>query len=310
MNQGPNSYFPGWSRLLKRQRGPFAQTQPNDIDHAHVPPRVGPDLLSDKGQPSAEERDKTVIVTAHGFAATPFENHYLLNWLLNQSDQYLGSRVMLGGHGESVEAFARARWRDWQSPLERELRKLHKLGYQNQVVFATSTGGTLLLELLSRVHFPAIKKLVLVAPIIEPYDRLMRAATVARHSQLVPSIANTFGEEYIGCWYRELPLTAIEQLDRLTRKTRNLLTQGLKLPSQLQILIVQSRREVVVDRRSAFKIIDGLIHNHVELLFLDSHWHLPILPRVDEPREEALKNWVYGRIYEFIERQELPPSRI
>lgn len=309
MSNQPKRYFPGWSKLLRPQRGPFIHTKPDDIDHPDVLPRIGPDLLSFKSPPEPEARDKTVIVTAHGFAATPFENYFLVDWICQQSGQYLGSRVMLGGHGESTEAFAKARWRDWQAPLELELRRLHKLGYRNQVVFATSTGATLLLELLSRTHFPSIKKLVLVAPIIEPYDKLMRVATLARHSQLVPSLANTFTDEWIGCWYRELPLTAIEQLDRLTRKVRTLLRQGLKLPSDLQILIVQSRREVVVDRRSAFTIIDGLVQNHVELLFLDSHWHLPILPRPDDSREEALKQWVFSRIFDFLERKDIPPGR-
>lgn len=305
----PKRYFPGWSRLLAPQRGPFPHTQPGDIDHPDVPPRVGPRLLSAQGRPSPADGEKTVLLTAHGFAATPFENHYLLDWLLQQSPDCLGSRVMLGGHGESADAFRRATWQDWQAPLETELRALHQLGYQKQVAITTSTGGTLLLELLSRQHFPALKKLVLVAPLVEPVDKVMRLAGLGRRSGLIGSVRNTFDEDWIGCWYRELPIQAIEQLDIVTRKLRELLRRGLRLPSDLQILIVQSRREVIVDRRSAYLITDGLIHNHVELLMLDSHWHLLILPRREEPREEAIKNWVYGRIEEFLQREALPPDR-
>ena len=307
MSSVPKRYFPGWSRLFAKSDGPFPNTLANDIDHPHVAPKVGPDLLSGRGRPDLAQQAKTVIVTTHGFAATPFENHYLLDWLC-QSERYLGSRVMLGAHGESVEAFRQASWQDWQAPLERELRALEQLGYRDQVVITTSTGGTLLLDLLSRNHFPAIRKLVMVAPIIEPFDKVMRAAPFGRRSGLIGSIANTFDDDWIGCWYRELPISAIEQLDLLTRRVRALLRRGLKLPSELQVLIVQSRRDIIVDRRSAFAIADGLSQNHVELLLLDSQWHLPILPRTDA-REEAIKAWVYGRILEFLQREQLPPDR-
>lgn len=306
----PKRYFQGWSRLVGRHDGPFPHTTPDDIDHPHVPPRVGAQLLSRAGSPAAADQRRPVLVTAHGFAATPFENHYLLDWLQAQSADFLGSRVMLGGHGESVEAFRQARWQDWQAPLETELRALQALGYDDQTLITTSTGGTLLLELLSRVHFPAIRKLVLVAPLVEPADKVMRLAGLGRRSGLIGSVQNTFDEAWIGCWYRELPIEAIEQLDLLTRRVRALLRRGLRLPSELQVLIVQGRREVIVDRRSAFAVTDGLIQNHVELLMLDSHWHLLILPRRDEPREEALKQWVYGRILNFLQSRELPPGRL
>lgn len=314
MSTGPHRYYQGWSRLL---HSPFAKpeagfrfTQPGDIDHPHIPPRIGPELLSDKGPADSQTANQTVLVSAHGFAATPFENYFLLEWLKAQSAEYISSRVMLGCHGESAAAFRQGTWQDWQAPLEAELRKLQQLGYQKQVVITTSTGATLLLELLSRCHFPAIQKLVLVAPLVEPYERLMRLAGLAKKSRLIPSVPNTFDESWIGCWYRELPLSSIEQLDLLTRKVRNLLRRGLKLPTGLQILIVQSRHEVVVDRRSAFMIADGLRQNHIELLMLDSHWHLPILPREREPREDAIKDWVYSRILDFLQRQNLPPARV
>lgn len=304
MSQKPTPYFRGWSQFFGKASAAFAHTDPRDVDLPGNPPRVGPALLSEQGPPA--DPDQPVVVTAHGFAATPFENHYLLDWLCARG--FKGSRVMLGAHGESVEAFRKASWRDWQHPLEGELRRLSKLGYRDLSAVTTSTGGTLLLELLSRSHFPALKRLVLIAPIVEPYDRQLRLSSLARRSGVVPSILNTFDEEYIGCWYRELPLSAVEQLDQLTRKVRSQLQQGLKLPSELQILIVQSRREVVVDRRSAFLVSDGLCQNHVELLMLDSHWHLPVLPRSDA-REEALKDWVYARVLEFLQRQALPPDR-
>ncbi|PKL76306.1 MAG: hypothetical protein CVV27_10915 [Candidatus Melainabacteria bacterium HGW-Melainabacteria-1] len=306
MPSGPQAFFQGWSQLFGRSNGPFPHTRPEDLDHPHNPPKVGPELLSQQGTPSPKDADRPVVVTVHGFSATPFETHFLLKWLRERD--FLGSQVMLGAHGEHIEAFRQASWRDWQAPLESELRALQKLGYRNQIVLSTSTGGTLMLDLLSRSYFPALRKLVMVAPIVEPYDRLMRVTPLARHSRIVPSILNSFDDEYIGCWYRELPLSAIVQLDRLTRRVRSQLRRGLKLPSQLQVLILQSRRDLVVDRRSAFAVADGLTQNHVEVLLLDSHWHLPILPRED-PREEAIKDWVYARILDFLKTDYLPPDR-
>jgi esterase/lipase len=97
----------------------------------------------------------------------------------------------------------------------------------------------------------------------------------------------------------------VEQLHLLCSELQKLLKRGLHLPSDLEILIVQSRGDRVVDPKSAQILAQALKHNHVEVLWLDSRWHLPILPRKDEPRENAIKDRVFARVDQFLS-QPLP----
>ncbi|PIQ26882.1 hypothetical protein COW36_15915 [bacterium (Candidatus Blackallbacteria) CG17_big_fil_post_rev_8_21_14_2_50_48_46] len=287
------------SRLgdLWRFRQPLDLTQAGDLDHPHIPPRVGAKLLSAQGAP--EILPEKCLITVHGFSATPFETHFLLDHLLEKYPAWQGSQIMLGAHGSDIAEFRKASWQDWQRPLEQELADLQRLGYPNQCVIASSTGCTLLLELLNRRCFPAVKQLVLVAPLVEPREKTMRLAALARKAG-VQAIANDFDPDWIACWYRELPLHAVHELDKLTRKLRRELKKGMVLPPDLEILIVQSRRDRVVDPHSASLIAQGLPHNHLETLLLDSHWHLPILPRPREPREDLIRWRVYAKIEQFL----------
>lgn len=305
MKPQPKRFQPSLSAFLALHKG-FPYLEPQDLDHPENDPHFGHQPWSECELDHASLLDQPVLVTVHGFAGTPFENAEILDWLCQQAG-YLPSRIMLGAHGAGIEDFRRASWQDWQLPLEYELKALHRLGYRQIFLLATSTGCTLALELLKRMHLPALQKMVLVAPLIDPYDKLMRLSKWVQPARLLRAIPNGFDEAWIGNWYREIPMPAIHQLDILTRKVRQSLRAGLKLPRGLQTLVVQSRHEVIIDRRSALLITDRLIQSHVETLFLDSIWHLPILSRPLDSREEALKNWVYRRVFDFLERQDLPP---
>ncbi len=305
MNPQPERFKPSLSALLALRKG-FPYLEPQDLDHPENDPHFGHQSWSERDLDHSALIDQPVLVTVHGFAGTPFENAEILDWLCQQAG-YLPSRIMLGAHGIGIEHFRQASWQEWQAPLEQELKALHRLGYRQIFLLASSTGGTLALELLKRMHFPALQKMVLVAPLIEPYDKLMRLSKWVHHAGLLRAIPNGFDDASIGHWYREIPMPAIHQLDVLTRKVRQSLRAGLKLPRGLQTLVVQSRHDVIIDRRSALLITDRLVQSHVETLFLDSIWHLPILSRRSDPREEAIKNWVYRRVLDFLQRQDLPP---
>jgi len=54
----------------------FTAIKPEDLDNKNISPKVGADLLSAKGKPSPEEQKKLVIVSVHGFTATPYEKIY------------------------------------------------------------------------------------------------------------------------------------------------------------------------------------------------------------------------------------------
>lgn len=305
MKPQPKRFQPSLSAFIALQKG-FPYLEPQDLDHPENAPHFGPQTWSEREIDHNAFRDQPVLVTVHGFAGTPFENAEILEWLCQQAG-YLPSRIMLGAHGATIEDFRQASWQEWQAPLEQELKALHRLGYRQIFLLATSTGCTLALELLKRMHLPALQKMVLVAPLIDPYDKLMRLSKWVHHARLLRAIPNDFDDTLIGNWYREIPMSAIHQLDIVTRKVRQSLRAGLKLPRGLQTLVVQSRHDVIIDRRSALLITDRLVQSHVETLFLDSIWHLPIITRRLDPREEAIKNWVYRRVLDFLQRQDLPP---
>ncbi len=299
----PRRYQPNWKSIWALHKA-FPYTDELDIDHPHVAPRIGAEKLSQRDPHDLED---PVIVSAHGFAATPFENYFILEWLKTQIPTLRSSRVMLGGHGNSIEEFRSARWQDWQRPLVQEIKTLSQQGYQNIWLLSTSTGGALVLDMLKNMQFPALKKLVFIAPIVEPYDKIMRLTHYADFSFLVKSIPNTFEKKWQGAWFRELPLSAIRELDHLTRRVRHSLKGGLYLPPELEIMVIQSRRDVVVDRRSAFYVQDGLKNNHVESLMLNSKWHLPVFDRPLDLRESQIKDWVFQRVLQFLTRTDLYP---
>lgn len=278
---------------------------PEDVDHPHIPPRVGPNLLSERGVPDAVQAHTPVVITVHGFSATPFEIHFLLEYLLARHPNWQASEILLGAHGSAIQEFRQARWQDWQQPLAQELSALQRLGYTHQMVIATSTGCTLLLELLTQRCFPHLKKLVLIAPLVKPREKVLHLAPWAARLG-IQALENEINPEWIGAWYRELPLSALHQLHLLTKRLRQLLVRGIRLPRDLEILLIHSRSDQVVDPRSSFLIAQGLPYNHLELLLLDSHWHLPILPRSTESRENMIKDRVFARIDQFLQ-DNLPP---
>ena len=302
----PKRYQPDWKNLWKLHKS-FPYTDEFDIDHPHVHPKIGADLLSDSPPKNLSD---PVIVSVHGFAATPFENYFILEWLKTQIPTLRSSRIMSGAHGENIADFRKASWKDWQAPLIEELKTLSQQGYENIWILSTSTGGALVLDLLKNMDFPALKKLVFIAPIVEPYDKIMRLTRYVDISHIVPAVPNTFDDDWRGAWFRELPLRAIRELDRLTRQVRHSLKKGLLLKPELEIMVIQSRHEVVVDRRSVFYILDGLKTSHIETLMLNSKWHLPIFDRPKDPREERIKNWVYQRVLNFLTRQDLYPDHV
>jgi carboxylesterase len=62
-------------------------------------------------------------------------------------------QVLLDGHGRDYESFKASTWQDWSSSIKREYEKLEALGYTKISIVGSSTGGTLLLELVSSGYF-------------------------------------------------------------------------------------------------------------------------------------------------------------
>lgn len=277
----------------------FTAIKPEDLDNKNIFPKVGADLLSVKGKPSPEEQNKLVVVSVHGFTATPYENKFLLDYLTKKDGNILTSRVMLGGHGTDVEDFENSTWKDWQKPLEDELDKLNLLGYKNVSVITTSTGGTLLLEILSRKNYQNLKKVVMIAPLLIFSNKTMQFVDLVK-SLGIRSMPNDLEEESVGNWYRERPLNSLSQLNQLTLKVRDLLEKGVKISDDTEFQIIQSLAENTVDPLSTVLIRYGLTAK-TEVLFFDSKRHIPIVPFNDfTEKDRKTMDEIYQGVYRFI----------
>src|SRR5215831_15090208 len=101
--------------------------------------------------PTPEDLQKPVILAIHGYSATTFEWQEFADWSVNSN--YRVSQVLLGGHGRDYKAFKASTWEDWKSSITEEYEKLIALGYTNISLVGSSTGGTLILEMVSSGYF-------------------------------------------------------------------------------------------------------------------------------------------------------------
>lgn len=286
------------SLLLLACQSSFTALTPADLDNPGVDPQVGPDLLSAKGAPTAAQAQSLAIVTTHGYTATPYENKALLDFLTTTPQNHLGSRVMLGAHGEDVEIFERSSWQDWQKPLEAELDKLEALGYQQIALVTTSTGGTLALELLARKNYPHLKKLVLVAPLVVTANKALQFADLVKLIG-IRSMPTDLQGHAVGNWYRERPVTTLIQLNQICARVRGQLEQGISLPG-IKTLIIQSDQDGTVDPLSSAMVARG-ISQDVKLRVISSNQHLPTSPYPDwKPEDYTLKDQLFNEIADFI----------
>lgn len=114
-----------------------------------------------------------IITAKDGYSATTFEWQEFQDWSVNPS--YRVSQVLLGGHGRDYDAFKNSTWEDWRSSITSEYEKLIAQGYTKISLVGSSTGGTLLLELVNSGYFynrlhP--KNIFLVDPIVVPSNKL------------------------------------------------------------------------------------------------------------------------------------------
>jgi carboxylesterase len=250
---------------------------PGELDDGLRPARAR--LLSAEiPAPTAAQLAQPVVITAHGFSATTFETAPVASRL--RSRGALVSELLLGGHGTSLKDFSQSTWETWQAPLVQEYQALRVKGYQSIGFLTTSTAGALLLEGLGRGLFqPVPQRLAMVAPLVDfanenrqlGYAGLLGWFGVAGQAVERPGVTK-------GNWYHYRPLPQLTQLLDLTEVTKGRLREGITLEADAKVLVVQALGDTTVDPRSAEHVRKGLRGAAVEVLYLDSAWHIPIWP--------------------------------
>ncbi len=253
------------------------------------------------GLTADQKASAKVAVLAHGYSASTYEMQALEDHL--ESKGFLVSNVLLGGHGTNVDAFAKTTWKDWGSPLVKEYKALHDQGFQNVSVVGASTGGSLFLELLASQQLtPAPKRVVLVAPLV-----MFKEKAIAFSGLLewfgAKSSPNNLGQNAVGNWYRNRPVSTLKSLVDLTEVVKGQLRSGVTLDASSKALVIQSDQDPTVDPESAKLVLSGLKGSAV-LRMIHSTLHVPIrLPHVDRQwtdQEIAQQQELLAEIERFI----------
>lgn len=211
-----------------------------------------------KPQPTAIERGKPVIIAIHGYGATTFEWDEFRTWAGARTDFSI-SQVLLGGHGRAYQTFKDSSWEDWRQPIMNEFEALEKEGYTNISFAGSSTGCTLILEMLASGYFNSHikpKHVFLVDPIIIPAEKTLSLVGVLGPIIGYTTVDNTTAEEKYYYHYR--PYETLKELRNVIGKVRKDLEKGFKLPQNCTLNVFKSDKDDVADPVSAVLIYKGL----------------------------------------------------
>jgi carboxylesterase len=242
-------------------------------------------LLSTRPGTTPADRDRPVIIAAHGFTASTYEWGEFREYA--ETDGILVSLVLLGGHGRSVEDFRLSTWREWGEPILAEFDALVAQGYTNISLAGASTGGTLILEQLATGRYRAPvqpRNLFLVDPIVVPGDKNLSLIPVLRY--LVGHTVSEGTAEEARHWYTHRPTAALAELNTLIGRVRSQLRAGVRLPDGTRSMVYKTSRDRIADPVSAL-----LIHRGVkpgpggtnEVRMFDSGLHVLIRLRGRDP---------------------------
>ncbi len=252
--------------------------------------------------PTADDLQKPVVITVHGFSASNFEWQELGSYL--KPKNVLVSKVLLGGHGRNYEAFRKATWTDWQQPILNEYDKLVRLGYTNVNFVASSTGCPLVLDLVrsGKISLEQVHNIVFVDPIIVPSNKQLSLAPLVGGT-VIHYTESGLDEGEHGYWYKYRPQEALKELNDLTKKMRKDLEKGIILPDHIKTLVYKSEHDGSADPVSAVLLEKGLRNCSVTIVASQLHvfTRLKARPTVTEADSTLQKN-TFEEISEIIQK--------
>jgi carboxylesterase len=234
-------------------------------------------LLSTRVGLTPADRDRPVIIAAHGFTASTYEWQEFRVYA-EHSSPVLVSLVLLGAHGRSVAEFEASTWRQWGQPILDEYRSLVAQGYTNISLAGASTSGALILEQLAgRQYHGSVtpQHFFFIDPIVVPGDKKLSLIPLLRY--LVHHVVTTGTAEEAPHWYTNRPTAALAQLNELVTRVRSQLTRGVRLPAGSQAKVYKTAKDETADPVSALLIHKGLRTSDgkpIEVQMLDSRLHV------------------------------------
>lgn len=228
--------------------------------------------------PTAIQKEKPVIIAAHGYSATTFEWDELRDYA-DSAKTFIVSQVLLGGHGRSYADFKKATWHDWQSSIMDEYIKLSDLGFKNIYLAGSSTGAPLIINMLQSGIFAkhtTPKAIFLIDPIVVSSNKTL--TMVGLLGPVLGYTTITLDEGEKGKWYIYRPQESLNQLMDLINLTRKQLEKGIRISGDLTVKVFKSEIDATADPVSAVMIKKGIQYEpslnrkiDVEMIHSDLH---------------------------------------
>lgn len=226
--------------------------------------------------PTSEDLNKHIILTIHGYSSSTFEWKEFSDW--SQNKPYRISQVLLGGHGRDYNDFKASTWQDWGTSIKEEYEKLVALGYTNISLAGSSTGATLLLEMIGSGYFNSRihpKNIFMIDPIVVASNKLQSIAGIV--GPMIVYVEVDQSEEEDKYWYHYRPQETITQLNEVMKVARKKLEDGMILPSGCYLKVFQSLHDPVASTTSAVLIYKGLktsTGKNIDVELMDSDIHV------------------------------------
>ncbi|HKO77634.1 MAG TPA: hypothetical protein VJU52_10470 [Flavobacterium sp.] len=226
--------------------------------------------------PTPEDLSKHIILAVHGYSATTFEWQEFKDW--SNESTYRISQVLLDGHGRDYDSFKASKWEDWRSAITDEYEKLIALGYTKISIAGSSTGGTLILELVKSGYFNSHlppKNLFLIDPIVVSSNKLQSIIGIVGPMIVYAESDQTSEENKY--WYRFRPYQTIDELNDVMKVVRKGLENGMTLPVGTYFKVFHSLHDPVASTTSTVLIYKGLktsTGTHIDAQLMDSDIHV------------------------------------
>ena len=208
------------------------------------------------------------ILLLHGWTSPPDELFPLAKYL--NSFGYTVSAPLLLGHGTRPEDLEHVKWKDWLFQSREELEKLKK--HSDKIfVGGISMGGNLAMMISDdesiagivamgaamRYKFHSLAKIILF---------FMGLTKTYRKKYYPPWVRKKMGNRKV---YLRYPIESAKEVVRMTDATREFLPRVTK-----PILIMQSKSDHMVSKKSPQMIFEGVKSNIKEIFWIENVYHV------------------------------------
>ncbi len=232
---------------------------------------------------------KICIVTCHGFTGYPEEMEPIGKFFCNKG--YDWKNLQLPGHGTSPEDLKTKNWTDWTDYVLQEIDKNLKEYNNNVIMVGLSLGGALTLYTL--INRPLIKAGICLATpinIMTFFQKMLLKIPIGMWVKNSSTKADIFDQEMKKNHksYSKFHSSNGKEVNYLL----NYLKKNLSKITQ-PILIIQSKKDQVVNYQNAQLIYDSISSKIKEIYFVEKSSH--VLTK-DYDRES-----IFSKSFEFAE---------